>query len=287
MNDLKTKQTQKISEKAINFEQRDFFGSRFRCLLLTHLPKHSFYELLGKVCQNSQLTVSFDSETDAFLPKGFCDSEEPYLTNITDPIISRVLPEETQVNLLKWWIAIKPYRYIRTPVWDIVSTCTIDGKRGLLLVEAKAHSAENSPSPKELRADTNIPNHENIKNKISDANAALKELTGLSWDIDRDKYYQLSNRFAWSWKLAQLGIPVVMLYLGFIKANDMENKGCKTFQKLDDFNEHFFQKPIADIVPPRAWDKAWYVKNETDESITTELLPLIRTVKVDTCAGLD
>ena len=45
--------------------------------------------------------------------------------------------------------------------------------------------------------------------------------TGKPWDISRDHHYQLSNRFAWSWKLATLGIPVVLVYLGFLNAQDM------------------------------------------------------------------
>jgi len=33
--------------------------------------------------------------------------------------------------------------------------------------------------------------------------------------LDRDSHYQLANRLAFTWKLATLGIPVVLLYLGF------------------------------------------------------------------------
>ena len=40
-----------------------------------------------------------------------------------------------------------------------------------------------------------------------------------------DHHYQLSNRFAWLWKLASLGIPVVLLYLGFLNAQDMTDDG--------------------------------------------------------------
>ena len=28
----------------------------------------------------------------------------------------------------------------------------------------------------------------------------------------------MSNRFAWAWKLADLGVPVVLVYLGFFRA---------------------------------------------------------------------
>jgi hypothetical protein len=38
--------------------------------------------------------------------------------------------------------------------------------------------------------------------------------------ISRDNRYQMSNRFAWSWKLASVGVPVVLVYLGFVGAAD-------------------------------------------------------------------
>jgi hypothetical protein len=35
----------------------------------------------------------------------------------------------------------------------------------------------------------------------------------------------MSNRFAWAWKLADLGIPVILVYLGFLNAREMSDKG--------------------------------------------------------------
>jgi hypothetical protein len=43
--------------------------------------------------------------------------------------------------------------------------------------------------------------------------------------ISRDSHYQMSNRFAWSWKLAEYGIPVVLVYLGFLNASEMVDRG--------------------------------------------------------------
>ena len=42
------------------------------------------------------------------------------------------------------------------------------------------------------------------------ARNGLSAATGLQWGLSRDDHYQLSNRFAWCWKLATLGIPVVL-----------------------------------------------------------------------------
>ena len=119
-------------------------------------------------------------------------------------------------------------RGANTPNWDIASTCTFEGERGLLLIEAKAHGSELKPEGKSLRSNASpnsIKNHERIGLAVAEANAELQSATGRQWFISRDDHYQLSNRFAWSWKLASLGIPVVLLYLGFLNAQDMACDG--------------------------------------------------------------
>ena len=50
-------------------------------------------------------------------------------------------------------------------------------------------------------------------------------MNGRPWALSRDSHYQLSNRFAWAWKLASLGIPVVLVYLGFLSAIEMTDLG--------------------------------------------------------------
>ena len=46
-----------------------------------------------------------------------------------------------------------------------------------------------------------------------------------SISIDRDWNYQLSNRIASAWKLADCGMPVVPLYLGFVGDGGMASIG--------------------------------------------------------------
>ena len=41
-------------------------------------------------------------------------------------------------DILKWWLSAETTS-ARTPNWDLISTCTVNEKRGVLLVEAKAH----------------------------------------------------------------------------------------------------------------------------------------------------
>ena len=124
-------------------------------------------------------------------------------------------------QLRKWWLAVP--RGANTPNWDIASTCTIKGQRGLLLMEAKAHAAELGES--DSCGSGNLSNRERIRWAIAESAAGLQTATGSTWNLSSDRHYQLSNRFAWSWKLASLGIPVVLLYLGFLNAEDMADRG--------------------------------------------------------------
>jgi hypothetical protein len=55
-----------------------------------------------------------------------------------------------------------------------------------------------------------------IHSTIQEAGLALSEQTGLTWALSRDWCYQMSNRFAWAWKLVELGKPVILIYLGFL-----------------------------------------------------------------------
>jgi hypothetical protein len=85
------------------------------------------------------------------------------------------------------------------------------------LVEAKANVSELKADGKVLdpsASENSKKNHKKISHAIREANEALNKLIpGVS--ISRDSHYQLSNRIAFSWKLASLGIPIVLVYLGF------------------------------------------------------------------------
>ena len=146
----------------ICFNDRDFFGSRYRCLLMTHLGKARLYERLNTLCKHPNVAISFDPQKDNYLPQGFCQPSEQMLTNLIDETIGKVLTEEKQLDLWNWWLEVGN-RGTSTPTWDLISTCNIDNCRGLLLVEAKAYNGENSPAGKTKDSRTNIKNHEKIK----------------------------------------------------------------------------------------------------------------------------
>lgn len=186
------------------------------------------------------------------MPDGFQQTDEACLDKAAS-----LLPQRERHALRDWWLAI-PSRRSRTPTFDIASTCTVDGYSGLILVEAKAHTEElNTESAgKELRlpaTPNSLQNHRHIGERISEANSSFAKSTGLAWRLSRDRCYQMSNRFAWSWKLTELGYPVVLVYLGFLNAKEMKDRG-------DSFGNHseweaLVKEHSRSIVPKGVWEK--------------------------------
>jgi len=150
-------------------------------------------------------------------------------------------------KLMGWWLTHA--RGANTPNWDIALACEIEGKAGLVLVEAKANVPELSEAGKRLDTDASPNSNENhmrIGGAIAEAQTALHEhLPGIS--ISRDRHYQLSNRLAFGWKLANLGIPTVILYLGFIGDRGL----AKPFLNEAHWNE-VFAIHMAGVCPPSA-----------------------------------
>ena len=178
------------------------------------------------------------------------------------------VPPSIQRQLRTWWIAV-PKR-ANAPNWDIASTCSIEGKPGLLLVEAKAHEKELSAAGKSRPTTQNsIRNHDRIGAAIAKANEAFQSMASGDWTVSRDHHYQLSNRFAWSWKLASLRIPVVLLYLGFLNAQDMADGG-PLFSSEAEWSRAL-KDHCRDVVPETCWGE-WL------DIAGVPLVPLIRGV---------
>ena len=207
---------------------------------------------------------------DRWMPKGFENLEEAQLHSA-----DRLLSCEVRGNLLSWWLAVAGGA-TRTPNWDIASTCEIGGKDGLLLVEAKAHDNElikEETGRKNIEPPVSIAtrrNHLRIGSCIQDASLALTGETKLPWALSRDWNYQMSNRFAWSWKLAELGVPVVLVYLGFLRADEMEDQGKPFAQESDwDALVRLHSEPLF---PAGVWNREWSIHGQT-------FVPLIRSVE--------
>lgn len=253
-------------------------GSCPRCLLLIDGDRKSVARRLTGIVGVTGVLVR---EQDIWLPKGLPTRTLDGTWDKT-PIREAKLGEaegllsaEDRVAVTKWWLAVP--KMANTPNWDVASACSVNGTRGLLLVEAKAHDAElmRKAGPKRLKADASENsrlNHEKIGDRIDGACGVLSRETKLSWDISRDRNYQMSNRFAWACKLTRLGYAVVLVYLGFLSATEMTDGG-KPLASGDEWT-HVVKAHSDGLVPAEAWNRQWMVHGQP-------FLPLIRSTRVD------
>lgn len=238
-----------------NFVARTFKGSRLRCLIATGLSdQHTVSFLNALVAPHAQVTLQ-----DAWMPQGFLSPNEACLGE------TALLSAPYRNELTRWWLA-KPEN-ANTPNWDLVSSCEIQGRPGLVLVEAKAHRSEFHAGGLGAKNASNVAR---IRGAIAEANAGLGgEPAG--WRLSADNSYQLCNRFAWAWKLATLGIPVVLAYLGFLAADEM---GSGAFCSEQAWREAVL-KHADGIVPADCWDRANGVAGAS-------VIPLIKAARVQT-----
>jgi hypothetical protein len=155
-------------------------------------------------------------------PIGHRDPEEARL-EVFGP---RHLPDLIDWPALShWWLAHEAGA--NTPNWDIAAVCTFATKSGLVLVEAKANDQELKTEGKSLDSDASAnsrANHDRIGAAIREAREGLNGVVpGVR--LDRDRCYQLSNRLAFAWKLASMGLPTVLVYLGFLGDEGIEDAG--------------------------------------------------------------
>jgi hypothetical protein len=183
--------------------------------------------------------VSIDSvripDDAIYLPRGYVDTREARLESfgplwIKDKNLHDVLQH--------WWLA-HPHG-ANTPNWDIAVGCEIEGKRGFVLCEAKANIPELSEGGKTLSSDASAKSKENHA-KIGDAIAHAADrwrAIDPSISISHESHYQFANRLAFTWKLASLGVPVVLMYLGFLGDEGIVDVG-EMFHDHDDWQRVF------------------------------------------------
>ncbi len=177
------------------------------------------------------------------MPRGLSNSGEAQVGKSKE-----FLTEEQRDRLTRWWVANR--KGATLPKWDILSTGTVDGERGLILIEAKAH--ENELKVDDRSGSMDPSNRERIAEAIREANDGLN-LFMPGWALSRDSHYQLSNRFAWSWKVADLGTPVILVYLGFLNAEEMADQGPQ-FSSARDWAE-VVRSYASGVVPDEAWTR--------------------------------
>jgi len=245
-------------------------GSKPRCHLLTSGASQQVAERLTKLVALDEVVVRAE---DNWFPKGFEMIHEAQLgTEGKSPISDH----DTRKALRDWWLSVQSEK-ANTPNWDIASTCTIKGESGLLLIEAKAHDAElrNEERGKPLvgkegqGVSTNSRrNHVRIGAVVQEASLTLSLSTGLPWALSRDWNYQMTNRFAWSCRLAEMGVPVVMAYLGFLNANEMAVGKQVPFATPDDW-DRLVRAHSASLFPQSVWGQSISVAG-------TCFIPIIR-----------
>lgn|ERR1022692_1705335 len=246
------------NSESLMFWAREFKGSRLRCLQLTSLQNESVADVLNQL-------VEPHAHVDAhalWMPRGMLAPNEVELGRTEE-----FLSNQQRAQLIRWWLAVG-LDSATIPNWDIVSNCTIDGRSGLVLVEAKAHPTE--LNEKDSSGATG-ENGKRIEEALAEAERELN-LSTPGWALDRHSHYQLSNRFAWAWKVASMGVPVVLVYLGFLNATEMLTDSRQIFRTAEDW-ENRVRDYSKGVVPPVIWNAELSVKS-------TQLIALIRAADV-------
>lgn len=237
---------------------REMRGSRARCLALTDGPDEV---VASRLCKLFGPYAAIDHSRHVWQPRGFAAPDEAKLGEAP-----QFLTADHRDVVTGWWLAVRGRA--NTPNWDIACTATIDGAEGLLLVEAKAHANEIKNDGKSAKG--NVANHARITAAIVEASDGLNTVLP-GWALSVDRCYQLCNRFAWAWKIASLGVPVLLVYLGFLRADEMADVG----EPLVDHDnwERLVREHGQPVVPPEAWDTVIDVRG-------TALRAVIRSAEV-------
>ena len=248
----------------MSLSAKDRVGSKIRCLDLSLMIKQD-PSILTKLVELEGVIVPKDP---TILTCGRGKPEELIFNkSIAKSFVEKLLKlnQGTSFNnydvfkekIEGWWL--KHPKNANTPNWDIACIAEIHGRSGLILVEAKAHKSELSRETKKSYNTDSInskQNHEKIMDQIKEASKKLGSISGLDFNLNEHSPYQLSNRFAWCWFLATNGIPIVLVYLGFIKANEMERKLFESHEDVvNSVYEHCMgtKNDTTIYVPREAW----------------------------------
>lgn len=199
--------------------------------LLKLIDSNDFLKTINELIKETGAKITNE---DVWKPKGMKNKSESRLNTFLRKFCNK---SDLGKSILDWWVVHNSV----TPNWDFLSTCSIDGVKGLLLIETKAHKGELPKGGKDVKdKHESRVNHKQVFKAIKLANDAINEqVEGVA--ISRDKYYQLSNRVAHAWWLADKGIPVVLLYLGFLNCKDMDNGKNKLFKTDQDWQTSFIE----------------------------------------------
>ena len=165
-----------------------------RNLLLNFVSSENYLSQINSILKIANASVS---ENESRMPNPPFTYDEADNNKIAD-MLSMYLGSDPQSN---WWRnVLKKYS---SQSWDFTSTCTIDGKKGILLVEAKAK-----------RGEIKVSNKGKAIEDFSELNKEFKEFEPLM-KLDSNKCPQLTKHIAHSYSLAKQDLPVILLYLCF------------------------------------------------------------------------
>lgn len=247
-------------------------GSQMRCLQMTSGDRSAVAAALGALIDG----YGDIGPSDRWAPKGFREPAEIRL----DEAQGFVKSAEQRARLRDWWIGPGVMK-MRTPSWDLVSTCRLGGAPGLMLVEAKAHLSELNSDPCTAKEKRNI---ETMRRALGEATEKWNDLLRAASEAQGWKprhwmklvpscHYELACRLAFALKLAEMGIPVILVYLGFLHADELEEQNGIVFRDEAEWRLCVVEK-TKQTVPEEIWDATFDVDG-------TPLSVLVRAASVD------
>jgi len=152
---------------------------------------------------------------------------------------------------------------------------------GLLLIHAAAHIGELNSDHAHQREKLTLPQ---IRKAFADASSGWNALLEKRADdfgyklshrvkLSTDSHYRLSCNFAIAWKLAQLGIPTILLYLGFLDAFELEPDGRLIFNDQAMWEKCVFEKTSKPL-PEEIWDASFEVPGGASITVLRRTLTL-------------
>ena len=185
-------------------------------------------------------------------------------------------------TIQRWW---KPNTG-KNPTWDVMIEAKIAHQNAivdaLILIEAKGHHDEMSAQGKEIPSPTEVKkteNHRQIQKAIKEAERGWKALDSKVC-LSETEHYQLANRMAHAWKVAEQGTPVVLVYLGLLNEAPA---GKKPFVSAEDWNDSFLRSRThgsKTVVPDSVFEKKWMISSLTQPKQQTPLWVLNRSLSV-------
>lgn len=103
-------------------------GSKYAIIKLVESSK--FLSIMNELIENTGANLTI---FDNWMPKSLQLDKEAELKDFLKHNFSPQLSND----IIKWWL----HKDTTTPNWDLVSTCTIDGKKGLILIDWQRHIA--------------------------------------------------------------------------------------------------------------------------------------------------